>query len=98
MIYKTRPGIVLLRICDVDILAATRKTWEVCPAVRPLPRMWAGCWALMEKGRTSEEVVHTFMGMFQKSEEEVRKKLDGIFSQLYCEGYLIDAEENSSDE
>ena len=93
MIYKTRPGIVLLRICDVDVLTATRKVWGECPAVRPVPRMWAGCWALMEKGRTSEEVIGTFTRLFQQPEEEVRIRLGKIFDKLYEEGYLISAEE-----
>ena len=93
MVYKTRPGIVLLKICDVDVLAATRQTWEHCPAIRPIPRMWAGCWAVMQKGRTSEDVIDTFVRLFRRPEEEIRKRFDKIFTTLYEAGYLIPAEE-----
>ena len=93
MIYKIRPGIVRLRICDVDLLAATRQVWEQCPAVRPLPRIWAACWALMENGSTSEEAVDTFVRLFRQSEEEVHAKLGNVFETLYSEGYLIEAED-----
>lgn len=95
MMYKTRPGIVLLKICDVDILAATRKAWAECPSVRPVPRMWAVCWALMDKGHSSEEVIHTFSQLFNKPEQETRTKLSGIFEALYKEGFLLEAEESS---
>ena len=88
----------MIRICDVDILTATRKTWEVCPAVRPLPRMWAACWHLMEKGRSSEEVIQTFVSLFHQPEEKVRLKLDKIFLKLFEEGYLISSEENDRNE
>ena len=94
MNYKTRPGIVRLRICDVDILAAKRENWEACPKVRPLPRMWAACWAIMENDRTSEDVVHTFSNLFHQSEQEVREKLNKIFTRLYEEGFLILAGED----
>ena len=93
MIYKTRPGIVLLRICDVDLLAATRAVWEQCPAVRPLPRLWACCWALMEKGHTSEEIIRFFANLFQQSEEETKAKFKKCFEELYKEGYLISVQE-----
>ena len=93
MIYKVRPGIVCLRICDVDLLVATRAVWEQCPAVRPLPKSWAACWAVMEKGRTSEEAVAAFSRLFHKPEEEMQAKLDKAFDALYREGYLIEAED-----
>lgn len=92
MTYKTRPGIVRIRICDVDVLTATREVWDSCPKVRPVPRMWAACWALMEKeGRTSEDAVRTFAGLFRQPEEEVREKLEKIFSRLAEEGFLLPA-------
>lgn len=100
MIYKTRPGIVLIRICDVDVLAATRAVWGQCTSVRPLPRLWAGCWALMEKGRTSEEIISVFARLFQQPEDVTREKLEKIFRKLYEEGYLIEAvtEKETSEE
>ncbi len=98
MIYKIRPGIVRLKICDVDILAATREVWENCPTIRPLPRLWACCWAIMEKGSTSADVIRTFAKLFGQSEDEARQRLDKIFSELYKQGYLIPVHVDASDE
>ncbi len=93
MNYRIRPGVVLLRICDADLLAATRAIWEQCPAVRPIPRMWAASLSLMEKGRTSEDVIHAFTRLFQTSEEDVNARLGKAFETLYHEGYLVEAED-----
>ncbi len=92
MTYKVRPGIVHLRICGVDILAATRALWEQCPAVRPLPRKWAVTWTLLEKG-SSETVVNTFCRLLRKPKEEVQEEFEKVFEELYKEGYLIEAED-----
>ena len=93
MMYERRPGIVLLRICGADLLVATRQIWEKFPAVRPVPRIWAACWGMMEKGYSSEEVIDTFAQLFRKPKEEMRGRLDKVFETLYSEGYLIEAEE-----
>ncbi len=94
MNYKTRPGVVMLRVCDVDLLAATRAIWSQCPKIRPLPRLWGGCWALMEKGRTSDEVIAFFSRLFKQTEEATRNKLTPIFEKLYSEGFLIIADDD----
>lgn len=94
MVYKTRPGVILIKICGVDILAATRQAWEECPMVRPIPRIWAACWSLMEKGRTSDDVMKFFIRFFHKPEEDVRSMLGTMFEKLYQEGFLIAVEED----
>ena len=93
MNYRIRPGVVLLRICGADLLTATREIWEQCPAVRPIPRMWAAGLTLMEKGRTSEEVMDAFARLFLQSEEDVGARLGKAFETLYREGYLVAAED-----
>lgn len=94
MVYKIRPGIVLLRICDVEMLAAKREVWEYCPKVRPLPKLWGLCWYMMERGSTSEDVIRSFVRLFGKTESEERERLGKVFEKLYEEGYLIPAEES----
>ena len=96
MTYRIRPGIVRLKICDVDLLVATRAVWEQCPRVRPIPRLWSACWAIMEQeGRTDRDVVRTFMTLLRKPEEEIRATFDPIFQTLCAEGYLVPAEDES---
>lgn len=92
--YRIHPGIVLLRICDVDMLVAKREVWEEFPHIRPLPKLWGLCWYMMEKGRTSDEVIDAFVRMFGKTEDEEKERLGKIFEKLYEEGYLIHVEDN----
>ncbi len=95
MAYKIRDGIVRVRICGSDVLVATRPVWEKCPRVRTIPKMWAACWAVMENGRTDEDVVTAFAGLLRKPEDEIRQRFDKMFKTLCKEGYLIEVEEKS---
>lgn len=89
MTYRTRKGIVLLHVCGSDLLAATREAWEECPRIRPVPKIWAVVWKLMEQGKTSQEIVETFQSMLNRPETEVRERFDRIFEAMSEEGYLI---------
>lgn len=89
MNYRTRKGIVLLHVCGSDLLAATREAWAECPRIRPVPRIWAVVWKLLEQGKTSQEVVEAFQSMLSRPEAEVRERFDRIFKAMSEEGYLI---------
>lgn len=91
MVYITRPGISLIRICDTDILVASRSEWEKCPVIRPVPRLWAACWHIMEQGKTDREVVTAFASLLKKPEEEIRAKLNKVFATLTSEGLMIES-------
>ena len=95
MLYKIRPGVVMVRICDVDILTATREVWNQCPAVRPLPRMWAFVLFLMEQGRNSEEALAGLAKVLKKPREELERQYESVFAKLYEEGFLVPAEEET---
>ncbi len=89
MSYKIRPGIVRVQICGSDFLVATRPLQEELPGVKKIPKLWAACWAVMEKDRTDKEVVEAFAGLLGKTAEQVRSKLDPVFSKLEEQGYLL---------
>ena len=93
MTYKTRPGIVLVSVCDAHLLVATRPLWSAFPRVRPIPRHWAACWAVMEKGKSEQEAILAFARLFSIPEEDIRRRLQKMFSALSEEGYLISAED-----
>ena len=93
MTYKARPGIVLVNVCDAHLLVATRSLWSEFPRVRPISRLWAACWTLMEKDNTDQDAVLVFRRLFSMSEEDVRKRFAKMFSTLAEEGYLIPAED-----
>ena len=97
MTYKTRPGIVLLKICDTFLLIAKREIWETCPRIRPIPMSWAGCWTIMKNGKTNEEAIKSFSDLFHKPEELFQKRYEKMFETLYLEGYLIESEEAKDD-
>ena len=92
MVYRTRPGIVLLNICDSHVLAATRAAWDDCPHLRPIPTLWSICWALMEQGKTSEEALRFQIEFFHLPEDKLRAKLAPMFEILSREGFLIPEE------
>ena len=95
MNYKIRPGIVCLKVCGADLLVAARPAWEACPHVQPIPPFWASCWAMLEKGYTSEELIAAYAQLLKRSDEEVRPRLERVFQTLNDKGFLI-AEESAS--
>ncbi len=95
MNYKLRPGVVMVRICDVNILAATREIWDQCPQIRPLPFKWyLGC-SMMALGRSSEVSLRTISKVLGKAMEELHQQYDPIFAKLCEEGFLVPAEEET---
>ena len=99
--YKVRPGIVHIKVCDADLLVVTRKIWEGFPGrhVRTVPRLWAACWAVMEKdGKTDQDAVNAFTSLLRRPEEQIRKRLEKCFTTLAEEGYMIYTEEEAADE
>ena len=90
MAYKIKPGITMIQVCGQHMLVASRSLWKEHPRVRPVPKSWAVCWALMENGKTDEEVMSDFMKLFKKTEEEITSRFGKIFQKMFEEGYLID--------
>ncbi len=93
MAYKIRPGAVMLKICDSFILTATHDIWEDCRHVRPIPKMWAACWKIMEKGMSDEEAIEAFATLYGQPKEQIRGRYDEIFRTLFEDGFLIKDEE-----
>lgn len=94
MAYKTRPGVVLVKICGTDLLVATRPIWDECARVRPIPMLWAGCWRMLENGKTEQDVVRLFSKFLRKPEKSLVEKFEIIFLSLYKEGFLIKTEDD----
>ncbi len=93
MAYKLHPGITVLNICGTSMLVSTRAYWEQFPRIRLVPPFWAGCLALMEKGKTDQNVVSSFVRLFHMPEEKVRQRVEKMTVALAEEGYLLPAEE-----
>ena len=95
MVYKARPGVVRVRICDTDILTAKREVWDQCPTVFPLPRLWAYAWFLIERRGSSEEALESMSVVMKKSVDELREQFAPCFEKLSQMGFLIPAEEET---
>lgn len=97
MDYKRKPGITMIQVCGQHMLVASRSVWGEVSRIRPISRVWAVCWQLMDGDKTSKDVVRVFADLFKKPEGEICERFDKIFTSLFEEGYLIPAEENSHD-
>ena len=94
MNYKINPSYVLVKICDTNLLVAKREKWEENPVVQPVPPIHALFWPMMDKGKTSEEVIQAFSKGFQKPREVIEKMFSGIVDNLADNGYLVPVEES----
>ena len=95
MACKTRPGIVLVNVCDAHLLVASRPLWSEFPRVRPIPRLWAVLWAAMENGKTDEDALLVLSRLFSLSSEDARKRFGKMLPALLEEGYLVSAEDDA---
>lgn len=90
MAYKNRPGIELIQVCGQDILVATRALWSECPRIRPIPKLWAFYWRLMEQGRTDQGVVGFVADFMKRPREDILTRSQKCFDTLHEEGFLIE--------
>ena len=97
MPYKIRPGVELIQVCDQHILVATREVWSECARVRPIPKLWAGCWNIMKNDKTDRDVVRTFTDLLRRPEEELSQRLGVIFTALAKDGFLIEVPDEEGD-
>lgn len=94
MNYKIKPGYVLLKVCDTHLLVANRQLWDNSSRVRVIPKKYAVCWALMEQGKTSDDVIRSLAELLHKPIGEVEKRLTKTFQNLAEDGYLIEVKED----
>ena len=97
MNYRPRPGIVLTKICDQNVLIPSRIAHEHCKSIRTLPLVWAITWEYLERGVQEEQIFKLHRIMSKKSEEEIRQSLDRFYEAFYSQGYLIKNENERED-
>ena len=83
MKYKQRPGIVLTKICDTNILIPTREAYPSCRSVRQLPMIWAATWELLGREKPEENIMRVHKILTGKSEEQILAGLDLFYRQMY---------------
>lgn len=93
MNYKIKEGYTLVKVCDTHLLVAKRSLWGERTGIRPIPKKYALCWTLMEKGKTSSEMIRSLTDLFHKSYDEFADRFSPILADLADDGYLEEAED-----
>lgn len=97
MAYKIRPGVVLIQVCNAEILVASRAIWKECPHIMPIPKQWAIGWRFMEIGKTDREFVSTLAEMTNNSSDTVRERFSKMFETLSAQGFLLEVPDEESE-
>ena len=97
MKYHPRPGIVLTKICDQNVLIPSRIAHEHCKSIRTLPLVWAITWEFLEKGVEEDNILKLHRILTKKTEEEIRESLDQFYEAVSSQGYLIKSENERED-
>ena len=95
MRYRIRPGIVKAKICGSQYLIPTRKASEECPQILRLSLLTIASWELIENHR-EQDIYRVYEILTKKPEDEVRKTVDQMLSDLCAKGFLIEAEDEEN--
>ena len=91
--FKTRPGIVLTRICDQSILVAAYEARKYCPYTMILNESGAAIWECLEAGKDLLGIKEYLLDEFEiPNEIDLNEMVDNYINILYSNGYLLDEE------
>ena len=90
MNYRPRPGVILTKICDFNVLIPSRAAYPACATIRALPMLWAITWELLEKDETEDRILQVHRILTKKSDEEIRDRLESFCRELCGAGFLIE--------
>ena len=92
--YKIRDGVVLLNICDQDILVSTIACREKCPYVKRINQSAAYYFRMMEQGLSVEEMARKTMREYEIDDyEQILNDIEEYIVLLKHGGYLLSDEE-----
>ena len=93
MKYKAREGVVLTKLCGMNVLIPTRAAFDSCHTIQPLPLLWAATWDCLAKGKPTEEIIQVHQILTKKSREEIVSKLEQFYEDLANKGFAIRCED-----
>lgn len=96
MTYKTREGVVLVKVADQPLLIASRIIWGKCPQLKRLPKGSDIYWTLLSKGIDENNIIQLISLLTHKPQELIKEYFDIFLDQLIKEGYLIKVENQNS--
>jgi len=97
MAYKPRPGVTMLKICGVFLLAPTRAATKECPNVLQISPLGGMLWRLMEKGRGIQSLYLVYASFTRKPDEEVEHDVGEYLGMLHKNGFLIEVPDEEAD-
>ena len=93
MKYKIRPGIVSAKICGVNLLIPNRAASEYCPRIQKIGLIPAAAMEVLEKGESIDKIYTLVRILGSTTDEEARRKVDGMLEDLFIKGYLVEDQE-----
>ncbi len=89
--YKTRPGVVLTAIGELNVLVAAKSIRDLCPAAMEINETAAFCWRILELGADLESLTAKISDEYEIDDPAVlRQDLVELLEQLKKANYLIE--------
>lgn len=92
MKYQPRPGVVLTKLCDMNVLIPSRAAYGACRTIKRLPALWAITWEQLEREDAEERILAIHRILTRKPDEEIRKTVDEFLQDLADKGFLIESD------
>ena len=92
MDYRPRKGIILLNICDANLLVPLREASDVCKGIASLSVFESMVWKKLETGGNMDNIILLFSKLTSKSEDEIQTRLNRFVTNLYEKGFLVIAD------
>ena len=97
MKYRAREGVVLTKLCGMNVLIPTRAVFPYCHSIQQLPLLWAVTFEGLAKGKSLEETIRVHEILTRKSREEILQRLETFYEDLVEKGFAIRCQEEPSD-
>lgn len=92
MDYKPRKGIILLKICDANLLVPLREASDVCREIASISVFESMVWKKLETGESMDRIIMLFSKLTAKSEDDIQSRIDSFVTNLYEKGFLVNAD------
>lgn len=88
-VYKKRPGVVLLHVCNEYLLVSTKDARDYCPYVTQINEPAAEYWELLEDANTIQGLCKRASEKYGKEEKAFLLPALTFMGKLSKAGYLI---------
>ena len=96
--YKTRPGVVLTKICGEYLLIAAKASQSYCPYVTQLNETSAFLWNQLKEGQTLISLLDAVNAEYEADDPDIiQSAVQDFIREMQELGYLI-TEESESEE